>query len=196
MSSDFGPMILRGIDHQIGLIERLANAFDDRRHPSYTDHPLGTLFAQRIFLDMDHSEDATYGHQQLSFYNHHYRSHCYLPLFLFEGISGKLITAVLRPGKRPKGAENAIILKRVLKHLRAAWPETRIVLRGDGHFSNPELMQLALADPHTDFIFGLTGNNVLARLARPFLAENRIRHELRKVAEILYLARPPHPLLS
>ena len=256
MSSDFGPMILRGIDHQIGLTECLANAFNDRRHPSYTDHPLRTLFAQRIFqvasgyedgndanalradpmfklgaertpldadtdlasastfsrlenaattkdiyrlaeafldrfvasyaaapelivLDMDHSEDATYGQQQLSFYNHHYRSHCYLPLFLFEGISGKFITAALRPGKRPKGAENAMILKRVLKRLRAAWPETRIVLRGDGHFSNPELMQLALEEPHTDFIFGLTGNKVLSRLAQPFLEENRTRHEVR-----------------
>ena len=256
MSSDFGPMILRGIDHQIGLTERLASAFGDKRHPSYIDHPLRTLFAQRIFqvacgyedgndanalradpmfklgaerkpldadtnlasaatfsrlenaatskdiyrmakafldqfvasyatapelivLDMDHSEDATHGQQQLSFYNHHYRSHCYLPLFLFEGISGKFITAVLRPGKRPKGAENAMILKRVLKHLRAAWPETRIILRGDGHFANPELMQLALEDPHTDFIFGLTGNKVLARLAHPFLADNRARHELR-----------------
>jgi hypothetical protein len=72
-----------------------------------------------------------------------------------------------------------MILKRVLKHLRAAWPETHIVLRGDGHFSNPELMELALADPHTDFIFGLTGNRVLARLAQPFLEENRIRHEVR-----------------
>ena len=36
-----------------------------------------------------------------------------------------------------------MIVKRVLKRLRAAWPKTRIVLRGDGHFANPELMQLA-----------------------------------------------------
>lgn len=35
MSSDFGPMILRGVDQQIGLTERLADAFDDKRHPSY-----------------------------------------------------------------------------------------------------------------------------------------------------------------
>jgi hypothetical protein len=59
-----------------------------------------------------------------------------------------------------------MIIKRVLKRLRAVWPETHIVLRGDGHFSNPELMQLAIEDPHTDFIFGLTGNAVLSRPAR------------------------------
>jgi len=248
-------MILRGVDRQIGLTERLAEAFSDRRHGSYVKHPLRTLFAQRtyqiacayedgndanalrsdpvfklgleqrpldkdndlasaptfsrlengastkdiyrlaqafvdqfiasyakppklIVLDMDHSEDATHGQQQLSFYNHHYRSYCYLPLFLFEGISGKFITAALRPGKRPKGAENAMIVGRVLKRLRAAWPETHIVLRGDGHFANPELMALALDDPHTDFIFGLTGNAVLSRLAAPFLETNRRHHEI------------------
>ncbi len=256
LSSDFGPMILRAVDRQTGLTERLAGGFDDKRHPSYTTHDVRDLFAQRtyqvacayedgndantlrrdpvfklgldhrpldtdndlasaptfsrlenaastkdiyrmaqafvdqfiasyaeppklIVLDMDHSEDATYGQQQLSFYNHHYRSYCYLPLFVFEGISGKFITAALRPGKRPKGAENAMILKRVLKRLRGAWPNTHIVLRGDGHFSNPELMQLALDDPHTDFIFGLTGNRVLSALAAPFLETNRRCHELR-----------------
>lgn len=102
-------------------IYHLAKAFVDQFIASYATAP------ELIVLDMDHSEDATHGQQQLSFYNHHYRHHCYLPLFLFEGISGKFITAALRPGKRPKGSENAMVLKRVLKHLHAAWPETRIV---------------------------------------------------------------------
>ena len=62
----------------------------------------------------------------------------YRPLFLFEGLSGKFITAALRPGRRPTGAENAMIVKRVLQRLRAAWPETHFVLRGDSHFANPE----------------------------------------------------------
>lgn len=256
LSSDFGPMLLRGIDQRIGLSEQLSAAFRDRRHRSYIEHPLRDLIAQRVYqiacgyedgndanrlrkdalfklglerkpldeamdlasaatlsrlenaatardlyrmarafvdqfvasyeappkvivLDMDHSEDATHGQQEFSFYNHHYGTYCYLPLFLFEGLSGKFITAVLRPGKRPKGAENAMLLKRVLKHLRTAWPETRIVLRGDGHFSNPELMALAMTDPHTDFIFGLTGNRVLKDLAEPFLEHNRKVHALR-----------------
>ena len=256
LSSDFGPMLLRGVDQQIGLIERLAEAIADRRHPSYIDHPLPDLLAQRIFqvacgyedgndanslrhdpvfklavgrkpldvdeglasaptfsrlenaatpqniyriaqafidqfidsypeapqvivLDMDHSEDPTHGQQELAFYNHYYRNHCYLPLFIFEGLSGKLITAALRPGKRPTGVENAAILKRVMKHLRRHWPQTRIVLRGDGHFSNPELMHLVLNDPYADFIFGLTSNAVLARLAQDALENTRQLHRLR-----------------
>ena len=256
LSSDFGPLILRGVDRQIGLTERLAAAFDDQRHPSYLTHPLRDLFAQRIYqiacayedgndanalrgdpvfklgldrqpldratdlasaptisrlenaattkdlyriaaayidqfiasyatppriivLDLDHAQDATHGQQEFSFYNHHYGGHCYLPLFFFEGLSGNFITAALRPGQRPTGAENAMIVRRILKRLRAAWPETHIVLRGDGHFANPELMRLVLDDPHADFIFGLSSNPVLARFAQPFLEVNRRTHAVR-----------------
>ena len=49
LSSDFGPLILRGVDQHIGLINRLVQAVDDRRHPSYVAHSLHDLFTQRIF---------------------------------------------------------------------------------------------------------------------------------------------------
>jgi hypothetical protein len=48
LSSDFGPLRLRGVDRQIGLTHRRAVAFDDRRHLSYVDHPLRDLLAQRL----------------------------------------------------------------------------------------------------------------------------------------------------
>jgi Transposase DDE domain group 1 len=256
MSSDFGALLLRGADQQIGLISRLAGAIHDKRHPSYVEHPIADLLSQRIFqtacgyidgndanslrcdpmfklavgraplsedadlasgptfsrlensrttkdiyrlakefveafiasyalppqlivLDMDHSEDATHGQQELAFYNHHYGSYCYLPLFIFEGISGKLVTAVLRPGKRPTGKENAAIMKRVLRLLRQSWPQTHIVLRGDGHFSNPELMALRDTDPNLDFIFGLAGNKVLSPKAEALLEQARVLHRNR-----------------
>lgn len=151
----------------------MASALVDQFIASYATPP------KVIVLDMDHSEDRTHGQQELAFYNHHYRSHCYLPLFIFEGLSGKLIGAALRPGKRPTGAENAMIVKRVMQQLRRHWPETHLILRGDGHFSNPALMQLALDDPHADFIFGVAGNRRLTRLARPFLEANQKAHRSR-----------------
>jgi hypothetical protein len=154
-------------------IYRLAVAFVDQFIASYAQPPAV------IVLDLDHSEDAAYGQQELIFYNAHYQSHCYLPLFIFEGLSGKFITAALRPGKRPTGAENAMIVKRVLKRLRAAWPDTHLILRGDAHFANPELMQLVLADPQADFIFGLSSNAILKPLAQPFLEATRRQHDVR-----------------
>jgi hypothetical protein len=130
-------------------IYRIGKAFVEQFIASYSKPP------KVIVLDMDHSEDPTHGQQELALFSGYYKSYCYLPLFIFEGLSGKLVTALLRPGKRPTGAENAMILKRILKLLRAKWPNTHIILRGDGHFSNPELMQLVLDDSKTDFIFGV-----------------------------------------
>src|SRR5512144_763532 len=154
-------------------IYRLAVAFVDQFIAS-SAHPPAV-----IVLDLDHSEDAAYGQQEMIFYNAYYRSHCYLPLFIFEGLSGKFITAALRPGKRPTGTENAMIVKRVLQRLRAAWPDTHFILRGDAHFANPELMQLVLADPQADFIFGLSRNPLLNALAQPFLEATHRQHEVR-----------------
>jgi len=256
MSSDFGALLLSGIDHQIGLTERLAHAFSDQRHESYITHVMQDLLRQRIYqqasgyedgndanalrvdpafklamgrkpldddnhlasqptfsrlenaatrkdiyrmtramvdqfiasyakaprlivLDMDHTSDRTFGQQAFSFYNHHYRSHCYLPLTIFEGGSGKMVAAVLRPGKRPTGKENAMIMKRIIRHIRASWPRTHIILRGDGHFSNPDLMQLCLDDGHMDFIFGLPSNKKLAKMIQPAMDKARALHAYR-----------------
>lgn len=154
-------------------IYRLAQAFVDAFIASYAEAPT------MILLDMDHSEDRTHGQQEFAFYNHHYRSHCYLPLFLFEGLSGKFITAVLRPGKRPTGRENAAIIGRVLRRLRRVWPDTHILLRGDGHFSNPELMALCEDDERMDFLFGLAGNRALTPKAAPLLQRARALHTQR-----------------
>ena len=257
LSSDLGPLLLRGVDQQIGLIARLAAAVDDRRHPGYIKHTVHDVLTQRIFqiasgyedgndsnslrldpmfcpgagrrpfdpeqalasgatvsrfehaatsrdvyrasralveqfiagyatppkalvLDIDHSEDAVYGQQPLAFYNGHYRSTCYLPLFIFEGLSGALVTAVLRPGKRPTGAENAMILARVCKLIRHHFPDTHILVRGDGHFANPELMQLIDTLPNSDFIFGLTGNANLLRSAEPAMQQARALYAQRQ----------------
>ena len=49
LSSDFGPLLLRGVDRQVGLTERLAAAFQDQRHPADLTHPLHDLFAQRLY---------------------------------------------------------------------------------------------------------------------------------------------------
>src|SRR2546427_12174459 len=49
LSSDFGALLLRGIDRQIGLTERFAAAMHDKRHQSSMDHSLRDLLAQRIY---------------------------------------------------------------------------------------------------------------------------------------------------
>ena len=148
-------------------IYRLAHALVEQFIAGYAEAP------RSITLDLDHTDDATYGQQALSFYNAHYGHYCYLPLLVFEAHSGALVTAVLRPSKTPSGSENATIMKRVFGLLRRHWPKTHILLRGDGHFSNPELMALILADGNADFIFGLAGNKVLTRRAEGLMRNAR-----------------------
>jgi Transposase DDE domain group 1 len=127
---------------------------------------------------VDHSDDPTHGQQEFAFYNHHYQNHCYLPLFIFEGPSPALVTAYLRPGPRPPGAENAMILVRLLAYLRRHWPHTHILVRGDSHFATPEVIEVSAPRRWTDCVFGLAGNAVLLRQAAPALeAARRLHHQ-------------------
>jgi Transposase DDE domain group 1 len=269
LSSDFGALLLRGIDRQIGLTERLAAAIHDTRHQSYIDHSLRDLLAQRLYqlasgyadandahhlrhdpvfklgvercpldpahdlasaptfsrlehqidrqdlyrltralvdhciasyaeppaaivLDLDHSDDPTYGQQEFTFYNHPYQNHCYLPLFIFAGTSHALVTAALRPGTRPPGAENAMILVRLLSYLRRHWPHTHILVRGDSHFATPEVIDVIASSRWTDFVFGLAGNAVLLRQAAATLQEaRRLHHQRGALAKAHGQAPPP-----
>ena len=123
-----------------------------------------------IVLDFDDSEDKTHGSQQLSLFNGYYDSYCYLPLHIYEGLSGKLIGSILRPGKRATGKQIAAILKRLAGKLRSVWPETIILFRGDSHFSTPEVLDCC-DKFNLLYGIGLSGNSVLKKLAQPLIEE-------------------------
>jgi len=73
-----------------------------------------------------------------------------------------------------------MIMRRVIARIRTSWPHTRIILRGDGHFSNTELMQLCINDGNMDFIFGLPSNKVLDRLGESLMQESHALHAYRQ----------------
>ena len=75
-----------------GDLYRIAKAFADGFIASYKKPP------KAILLDIDDTEDKVYGSGQLSLFNAYFKSHCYQPLHIYEGQTGKLITTVLRPG--------------------------------------------------------------------------------------------------
>src|SRR5215218_59989 len=52
----------------------------------------------RILLDLDGTADPAHGEQEGVAYHGYYRQHMYHPLLVFDGDTGHLITAVLRPG--------------------------------------------------------------------------------------------------
>jgi len=91
-------------------------------------------------LDFDTTDDPTHGDQQLTLFNAFYDEHCYLPLHVYEGLSGKLITTVLRPGKTLAEGEILSVLRRIASALRKAWPNTIFVFRADSHFAKPGVL--------------------------------------------------------
>jgi hypothetical protein len=125
---------------------------------------------RRILLDIDDTEDRVHGGQQLSLFNAHYDSRCFLPIHIYEATSGKPVAVILRPGKTPDGAEVTLVLRHVIRHIRARWPAVDIVVRGDSHYGRPEAMAWCERQ-RVGYIFGLAGNKVLLRQVSP-LAED------------------------
>ena len=243
VSSDSGVLFAREVDRKLGVIDCLASAMGDSRHPSYISHSLEDLLRQRVFqlvcgyedgndsdalrsdpalklgcnrlpltgedlasqstisrlenrpnrpalyrlalafgklfvasykkppkeiiLDLDDTDDVVHGSQQFCLFNAYVGDYCYMPLHIYEGYSGKLITTILRPGKRPKGVEIAALLRRVIEFLRRAWPKTRMIVRGDSHFSVPEVHDLCEDSPRVDYILGQAVNATLKKLGEP-----------------------------
>jgi len=119
-----------------------------------------------IILDCDDTNNDTYGQQELAIFNTYYNEYCYMPLHIYEGLSGKLITTILKPGRRNKQANVAKLLKKLISYLQKQWPKTKIILRGDSHFSSQDFMDWTRAQSTVDFITGLTGNSKLHELAQ------------------------------
>src|SRR5712671_5028985 len=120
---------------------------------------------QLIVLDFDDTEDPVHGEQEQARYDGYYGGYCFLPLHVYEGLSGRLITTIFK-AKRFTGAQMLAVLKRLVKHLRRAWPETLLIFRGDSHFAYPEVMQWIEEQPELHYVTGLTSNAVLKELAQ------------------------------
>jgi len=85
-----------------------------------------------------------------------------MPIHIYEATTGKPVAVFLRPGKTPDGVEVAMVLRHVVRAIRARWPRVDILIRGDSHYGRPEAM--AWCERHrVGYIFGLAGNKVLLR---------------------------------
>src|SRR3989442_1786067 len=113
---------------------RMVLVFLDQFIASYATPP------KAIVLDFDDTEDPVHGAQEQRRYHGYYGGYCFLPLHLYEGLSGRLITTIFK-AKRFTGVQMLAVLKRLVKQLRHAWPHTLLIVRGDSHFAYPEVMQ-------------------------------------------------------
>jgi hypothetical protein len=92
-----------------------------------------------LVLDIDASDIALHGNQELREFHGYYDHHCYLPLYVFCGEA--LLACYLRRS-RIDGAKNATALIRLLiARLRQSWPDVPIIVRGDSGFCRQRLMR-------------------------------------------------------
>ena len=130
---------------------------------------------KRITLDVDDTFDAVHGGQQLRLFNAHYDEYGFQPIVVFDG-EGRFITAVLRPAKRPGGKEIKPFLRRLLRAIRAHWPQTEILLRGDSHYCGPEVLDWCRAN-RLDYILGVAPTATLRRHVADLEASTKARFE-------------------
>jgi hypothetical protein len=132
---------------------------------------------KHITLDIDDTTDRVHGGQQLSLFNAHADDYCFQPIHIYDAGSGKPVAFLLRPGKRPSGAEAARVLRHIIRRIRANWPRTNITIRGDGHYGTPEVMNL-LEEMACSYILGLPGNARLKEMAHPWCEDVATRRAI------------------
>ena len=169
-------------------LSRLENGIDGRSLLGMGTAIMDTVIARhrqrlgkrvrRITIDLDPTDDATFGQQQLSFFNGHYGSWCYLPLACFlqfnEEPDQYLFACVLRGGDAPASEGAQAILRRVVQRLRRVFGKVTIRVRLDGGFATPELFDF-LEDQCLEYTVAMGKNSVLEAFAAPLMDEVRHR---------------------
>jgi len=142
-----------------------------------------------ITIDLDVTDDPTHGQQELAFFHGHYGHSCYLPLLAYLTFNGEpeqhLVAAMLRSGTAPTSRGALMMLKRIVGELQERFPRARLLVRLDGGFAGPELLEF-LDEVRVGYVVGLPANAVLERAAEALLAPMRLRSELTGATEHVY----------
>ena len=114
-----------------------------------------------IILDVDTTDLPLHGKQEGRFFHGYYDSYCYLPLYIFCG--EQVLCARLREANHDASFGSLQEIRRIVEQIRVAWPEVKIILRGDSGFCRNELMSWC-ENNGVDFVFGLARNQRLRRI--------------------------------
>jgi hypothetical protein len=132
----------------------------------------------RITIDLDPTEDPTHGQQELSFFNGHYNSWCYLPVVGTLPFSGErtqhLVTAILRPGNAHATRGVMGVLRRLCAKLRGAFPHARLRVRLAGGFASPAVFRFLEAEG-VEYLGAMASNAKLEKRIRRLLGKARMR---------------------
>jgi hypothetical protein len=133
-------------------------------------------WSKRITIELDQTPAPTYGGQQLTFFNGHYDTYCYIPLIAAISFAGEpdqyVVASILRPGNAPDKRGAIAILSRLLPVLREAFPEASFAIRLDAGFCAPEIIDYVESEGLAHAI-AFPNNVVLDRASAILMGEVR-----------------------
>jgi hypothetical protein len=123
---------------------------------------------QELILDFDATDDPVHGCQEGRFFHGYYQGWCFLPLYVFCG--QQLLVSLLRPANTDAARGAWCVLRLLVKRLREAFPQVRIIMRADSGFCRWRMLRWC--EKHqVDYIVGLARNARLETLLKPHLEE-------------------------
>jgi Transposase DDE domain group 1 len=150
---------------------------------------LGATRVRRITIDLDPTDDPTHGQQELTFFNGHYDTWCYLPLVATLTFNAEptqhLVAAVLRPGTSPAKHGALGLLRRLFRRLRATFPRATLRVRLDGGFANPEVLDF-LEAAGVEYVVAMASNARLVKRVRRLMGRARMRSKASGETEALF----------
>lgn len=138
---------------------------------------------EELILDFDPTDDRVYGNQEGRFFHGYYDHYCFLPLYVFCG--DQLLVSYLRPSKIDGARHTGAILRLLVKRFREAWPDVRIIYRGDGGLCRHHVMSWCERN-HVYYILGLTKNNRLQTMAATLIEQAAVQFALGDTKQRLF----------
>lgn len=138
---------------------------------------------EELVIDFDATDDPIHGNQLGKFFHGYYQNYCYLPLYAF--CDGWPLLALLRPSNMDASAGTVEQLARIVPKLRKAWPNVRMIVRGDSGFCREPIMRWC-AEHRVDYLFGLAKNQRLLRILGKELNDAKQLFEQTQTASRVY----------
>ena len=129
---------------------------------------------QEIVLDLDATDDPLHGKQEGRFYHGFYKSYCYLPLYIF--CDEYLLAAKLRSSDIDAALGADTELERIVEQIRDAWPDVKIIVRGDSGFCREWLMSWC-EEHRVEYLFGVARNTRLRAAITEEMQQARELHQ-------------------
>jgi Transposase DDE domain group 1 len=123
-----------------------------------------------LILDFDATDDRVHGQQEGRFFHGYYGGYCFLPLYVFCG--EQLWVSYLRPANGDAARHAWAVLKLLVGRLRQAWPQVKLIFRGDSGFCRWRLLRWC-EDHGVRYVAGLAKNARVLKLAEPLMEQAR-----------------------